>query len=219
VLKNCIIYGNQAVAGFENHYDSYMAYCCTTPLPLDGIRNFSNDPLFINPSGNDFHLQPDSPCINAGKNAISGILDFEGNLRIIGGTVDVGAYEFPSPRSAISYAWLQEYSLATDGSADYTDPDGDGLNCWQEWRCLTVPTNELSALRMRSVARTGTDVVISWDSVPGIRYCLERSTNYLGGFAFHALATNLWPQSAIGSYTNTNAAAISPLFYRVTVVD
>jgi len=52
-------------------------------------NNFSgDDPRFVYPDDNDFRLQPDSPCIDAGK-IIPGITDdFRGNAP------DIGAYEY-----------------------------------------------------------------------------------------------------------------------------
>src|SRR2546423_11833035 len=119
-------------------------YCCTTPLAA-GTDNFTNAPLFVDVAAGNFHLQSNSPCINSGLNAYAPAgFDLEGDPRIAGGTVDVGAYEFHAPQSLLSYAWLQNYGLPTDGSADFLDSDGDGINNWGEWLCDTIPTNALS---------------------------------------------------------------------------
>jgi hypothetical protein len=175
-LKNCILYYNRAPNG-DNYYDSSLVYSCTTPLPTNGIANFANAPLFVNPAGGDLRLQSNSPCINAGANASAAARDdLDGNPRIAGGIIDLGAYEYPSPLSIISYGWLQQYGLATNGSADFTDPDGDGLNNWQEWRCGTNPGNDRSALRLLSPTAGAAGVIVSWQSVSGVNYFLERGT-------------------------------------------
>ena len=117
-------------------------------MPTNGVGNITNAPLFVDQANGNLRLQTNSPCINAGQQCLcAGPTDLDGNPRIVSGTVDIGAYEFQGTGSLISYAWLQQYGLPTDGSADFTDSDGDGLNNWQEWRCGTDPTNANSALR------------------------------------------------------------------------
>lgn len=62
-----------------------------------GEGNIDTDPCFVNPGNNDFHLLPDSPCIDAGdQNYVVGPneTDLDGNPRVIGGRIDMGAYEF-----------------------------------------------------------------------------------------------------------------------------
>ena len=121
------------------------------------------------------------------------------------------------PGSAVSYAWLQQYGLPTDSSADFTDPDRDGMNNWQEWRCGTCPTNALSALRLLSASPTGTNVTVTWQSVAGVSYFLERCTNLASLPPLSLLATNLPGQPGTTSFADTNTAGASLFFYRVGV--
>ena len=213
-LNNCIVYFNTT----GDYYDSTLNYCCTTPMPTNGVGNVTNTPLFVDYAGGDLRLQSNSPCINAGNNVYApGPTDLDGNPRFVGGTVDIGAHEFQGAGSVISYAWLQQFGLPTDGSADFTDPDHDGLNNWQEWRCGTCPTNANSALRLLSPQRTGAKATVTWQSVAGVNYFLERSTSLAATPCFTCVATNLPGQPGTTSYTDTAAANAGPYFYRVGV--
>jgi len=91
--------------------------------------------------------------------------------------VDIGAYEFQSPQSTLSCAWLEQYGLPIDGSADLLDLDGDGHNNWQEWRAWTNPTNSLSALRLLMPLMSTNGLLIRWQSVSSQTYFLERGTD------------------------------------------
>ncbi len=211
-LYNCIAYYN----GPNYSPFTTLNYCCTTPLPTNGVGNITNAPLFVDYAAGNLHLQSTSPCINAGNNAyVTTTTDLDGNPRIGNGTVDIGAYEYQGTGSRISYAWLQQYGLPTDGSADFLDPDHDGMNNWQEWVSSTNPTNALSVLRMLSALPTGTNAMVTWQSVAGVNYFLERSANLAVPLAL--LATNIVGQAGITSYTDTNAASAGPFFYRVGV--
>ena len=97
-LTNCIIYYNSTYnPGSSNWSGSAASYCCTFPRPSGGAGNLTNAPVFVNLAGGDLHLLPGSPCINAGLNAAApGPVDLDGYPRIVGGTVDLGAYEWPA---------------------------------------------------------------------------------------------------------------------------
>lgn len=68
-----------------------------------GTGCISADPLFVNASSGDYHLQTSSPCIDTGDNFAPAIpaYDFDGNPRIIDGNndgsavVDLGPFEHP----------------------------------------------------------------------------------------------------------------------------
>ena len=62
-----------------------------------GANSVTLNPLFNNALAGDFSLQPTSPAINAGdpntSATVVGAADFAGNPRIVGGRIDIGAYE------------------------------------------------------------------------------------------------------------------------------
>ncbi len=100
---------------------------------------------------------------------------------------------------------------------DFLDLDADGHTTRQEWRCQTGPTNSLSALRLLTASPAGNDVTVTWQSAGGVSYFLEASTNLSASPPFTWVATNLLGQPGTTSFTDTNAAALAPLFYRVGV--
>jgi hypothetical protein len=219
-LNNCISYYN-----IYSDYDGNctLNYCCTEGNP-GGIGNltaapvFVNEPYYPNQGGGDYRLQSNSPCINAGNNAgVTVTTDLDRNPRIVGGTVDMGAYEYQTPTSVISYVWLQQYGLPTDGSVDYTNLDGTAFNVYQDWIAGLNPTNSASVLAMLTPTATNNanGITVTWQSVSGISYNLLRSTNLP---AFTTLQPNIAGQTNTTSYTDTSATNNFSYFYRVSVL-
>jgi len=216
-LTNCLVYFNTALPGGENHTFCTFAFSCTAPDP-GGSGNITNAPLLLDFGISNFRLQSNSPCINAGQNAgISTLVDADGNPRVSGGTVDIGAYEFQNPASLISYQWLQQYGLPSDGSADFADLDHDGMNNYQEWRSGTIPSDALSVLKMLLPFRAPTGISAQWLSVSGVTYFLQRATNLAVQPAFSTVKSNIIGQAGTTMYIDTNAIGNVPLFYRVGV--
>ena len=126
-VNNCIIWDNYAPNG-TNYYinDEYgtINYSCSYPLPT-GEGNISVNPQFV--SSSDFHLQPTSPCINAGTNGYAPMpFDLDGNPRIVNGIVDMGCYEANStPASPV-------FADAATLPSDYGSADGSNTNAITE---------------------------------------------------------------------------------------
>ncbi|MBN2020115.1 MAG: right-handed parallel beta-helix repeat-containing protein [Sedimentisphaerales bacterium] len=76
--------------------------------------NISVDPCFVNPDANNFHIDPNSPCVNAGDPNFSpatGQADIDGEERIFNDVVDMGADEMIT----------NPFDLNSDGVVDYSE--------------------------------------------------------------------------------------------------
>lgn len=138
-ILNCIIWGNTADEGPQLHTSSQPTYSCIQDWIEGGEGNIAADPQFLDADGpdeepethadNDFRLLPDSPCINAGKNEdwMGQSVDLDGDPRVVGGKVDMGAYEY-GRFFIVSVTW------APLGGVKLAWPAGRGRS-YTVWKC------------------------------------------------------------------------------------
>ncbi len=211
---NCIIIPVGPARGVGG---TILNCCIYEPGISPGASWITNDPAFVNRDGGDYHLQSNSPCIDAGNNAYTNsITDLDGRPRVVNGTVDIGAYEFQGTNLEPFVVWLDQYGLPDDGSADYADSDGTGMNNWQKWIAGLNPTNIASVLALKPPAVTVSNATITWSSVTNRTYYVQRSSN-LSQSSFSSIQSNIVGQINTTSYTDTNAVGSGSFFYRVGV--
>jgi parallel beta-helix repeat protein len=70
-----------------------------------GQASIQADPRFVDPGGNNFHLQDISPAVDAGAD-VGSTQDLDGNSRPEGGGYDIGVYESSAfaPTATLSYS-------------------------------------------------------------------------------------------------------------------
>ncbi|HTA29593.1 MAG TPA: choice-of-anchor Q domain-containing protein, partial [Candidatus Cybelea sp.] len=211
------IFAYNSANNWDSYDGEYISYCCTTPSP-GGTGNIGSDPVLIDPVHGNFRLQSNSPCINAGNNSfVTSTTDLDGRPRVVGGTVDMGAYEYQGPGMGEFTAWLQQYGLPTDGSADYADSDHNGMSNLGKWRAGLNPTNPVSVLQMITATNAPTGLSVTWQSVSGINYYLQRAGNLQSQPAFSSIQSNIVGQTNSTTFTDTNVTGLGPFFYRVGV--
>jgi parallel beta-helix repeat protein len=222
---NCIIYGNSAPTNMNYAPTNAVIspyYSCTVPLTLaapgQSDSDCTNDPAFVNAANGNFHLQSNSPCINSGYNAfVAGGTDLDGNPRIVGGTVDMGAYEYQTPVSMTSYYWLQQYGLPITTNTDTSNLDGTAFDVYQDWIAGLNPTNPASVLVMMvpPAMNNSSGITVTWQSVTNITYNLQRATNLTS--AWTTIQANIRSLAGTTSYLDGSATNSGPYFYRVAV--
>lgn len=149
-ITNCIVWGNacsqisgNAIVSYSDVQDGYS-----------GTGNIDVDPVFVDPTIDDYHLSVNSPCINAGDPMYSstpGETDIDGETRIINGRVDIGAdevnYEGPIIRTSATefkfYANEENPAHQVQDLSIYNN--GTGILKWklfEDCSWLEVDSNE-----------------------------------------------------------------------------
>jgi hypothetical protein len=146
-LLNCIVWGNHPVSFYSDEFSMPdVRYCdIEGKAVVPGEGNTNADPLFARPGvidfqrfrtltiegrefrlpdfiveAPDYHLQPDSPAIDAGISEGAPTKDIEGRGRPCGKGVDIGAYEYGECPPAVQF-------LRGDANADTKTDISDAI--------------------------------------------------------------------------------------------
>jgi hypothetical protein len=102
------------------------------PATVIDHNTTSLSPRFKNPAQADFHLQPNSPAIDAGSPSLAPSVDFDGSARPYGAGFDAGAFEYV-PSSPFS---LQLRYLPSRSNPNLTLQGGPKSHYRVEWKPL-----------------------------------------------------------------------------------
>jgi hypothetical protein len=90
------------------------------------------------------------------------------------------------------------------------------MNNWREWICGTDPTNRFSVLKMFAPSNTPLGLVLSWQSVAGRTYNLQRS-DPANPTTFSSMQSNVLGQGDVTTFLDSGTTSISSRLYRVRV--
>ncbi|VGO21629.1 choice-of-anchor Q domain-containing protein [Pontiella sulfatireligans] len=145
-LWNSIAYGNLRGVGQDDIIGGHAYSSCSPDVAAGLDGNITNAPAFADPDNGDFRLSAGSPCIDAGSNAVVYVVvDLDGNARIVGGTVDMGAYEY--------------------SATGPLDSDGDGMLDADELIAGTGINDPDDFFRVESISNTVAGMIVGWDAV------------------------------------------------------
>ena len=116
IMSEIAISGSVTLHNNDVYHNTAYDYSGVTA----GATDKSLDPLFISATGGDYHLQPTSPCINAGSDADvqAGWTDIDGDPRICGAHVDIGCDEYTTPPTPSPISGVICVSLAGNDAND-----------------------------------------------------------------------------------------------------
>ncbi len=197
---NTLFYENPGGAG---EYVS-LSHCTVVKsgsgLGISDVTNciiedgMTSDPGFVDYDGNDFHLTSTSPCIDAATGN-SPPVDLDDIRRPLDGNADavcagdLGAYEFVHPTADSDADGLSDTNelFVWHTQPLVPDTDGDRMNDGDEVSAGTGPLNGGSFLGLDQPTVVGLGHLLTWSTVFGKGYWIQRSTDLRSG-----IWSNLW---------------------------
>jgi hypothetical protein len=116
------------------------------------------------------------------------------------------------------WAWIVNFFGGADLADELiigklADPDGDGVNNWDEFTADTAPNNQLDCLRLQIIAAPKAVCRLQFDSRPGRLYSVEYTATLPPESSWMALASDL---PGTGSPLTLEDTAAEPgRFYRL----
>ena len=174
-LTNVVLWGDSATSGGDEIYNAGTAPLISysliegsggsgggwdSSLGTDGGNNLDADPLFADAAGGNVRLNYGSPAADVGDNGAPNLpaTDLDGNLRIVGGTVDMGAYEFGSA------IYVDESATGADSGSSWTDAFTD----LQDALTVAVPGDEIWVAAGTYKPTSGTDRLVTFQLASGV---------------------------------------------------
>jgi hypothetical protein len=207
-LLNCIAWGNlkNGLVNNMNYFRLFGVYntCESEKTPYLTLGCITNNPLFVDSAAGNYHLTLGSPCINAGYNSyVSNLNDLDDNSRIVGGVVDMGAYERQDVGSDVDIddiadLWEME-NFRSRYSADPSATCANGMNTIREAYVAGFDPSDPDDKFTTSIV---SENIIQWPCTSGRVYSVYWSTNLLENF--QPLETNIpWTCNSFTNSTDT----------------
>jgi glucuronoarabinoxylan endo-1,4-beta-xylanase len=140
---------------------------------------------------------------------------------VVSGVNSAGESANSSQASATTYTALEAWRFYYFGTpsnsgnaADSADPDGDGCTNAQEFASGTDPTNRASCLKINQMHASGNDMVLSFSTVTGKTYRVERSDT-LQSNSWTTVQDNIAGTGGTVQVTDSNGVGKSKRFYRL----
>jgi hypothetical protein len=126
------------------------------------VGNITQDPQFVDMVNGNFHLASISPCIDAGvvQPWMAGAQDLDGNPRVTGASVDIGAYESqPAPPRSILSITRSGSNITllwpSTGTSGLVLQQSSNLSSPENWTSVTATVNDDGINKSVTLPATG----------------------------------------------------------------